>query len=75
MNKDNTLNYIESELKNISGSAVFVNISQTARVYGLSREIVAKKLSPLKWFQNGKEKLFNIPEVAEIFYNSMEGGI
>lgn len=74
MSKEENLNYIIEMLSENSNSKIYINISQTAKVLGFTRETVTKELIHLKWKQNGRERLFLIPEVAETLYNSMKGG-
>lgn len=74
MSKEESLDYMKKTLSEISNSKVYINISQTAKALGVTRGTVAKEFAHLKWKQNGREKLFLIPDVAEAIYNSMEGG-
>lgn len=74
MSREESLTYMREKLFETSNSKIFINISQTAKALGVTRETVAKDLVHLKWRQNGRERLFLISEVAETFYNSMKGG-
>ena len=74
MSKEENLTYMRQMLSETSNSKIFINISQTAKVLGVTRATVVKELSNLKWKPNGRERLFLISDVAETLYNSMKGG-
>lgn len=74
MSKEESLNYMKQILSKNSNSKIYVNITQIAEALGVTRGTAKKELAHLKWKQNGRERLFFIPDVAETIYNSMEGG-
>lgn len=69
--KEEHINLLTTNLKESIDNKIYINISQIAKALGVSRETAAVLVFELKYFPNGREKLYLVNDVAEKLYNSM----
>ncbi len=71
MSAEKMVNDLSLKMQKFVGDGIFINVSQCAKLLGISRERMAQILFENKFIKNGNEKLYYIPEVAVGLVNKM----